>query len=90
MHVDHAEAGEREENGPEDVAVGDDDAQVGLEAADGGEEEIAERPGGLVHRDPGALRLRLDRRSHERGAGPTLRAVRLRHHAHDVVSLPEQ
>ena len=79
--------GEREHGGPEDVAVGDDDAEVGLEPAEAGEEDVAQRAVRLEHRDPGALRLPLDRRRHQRRARAALRLVRLGHDAHHLVPL---
>ncbi len=72
------------------MAVGDDDAELGLEPAEAGEEDVAQRADRLEHGDPGALRLLLDRRGHQRRARAALRLVRLGDDAHHLVPLAQQ
>ena len=82
--------GTRQHLGPEDMAVGHDDAEVGLEPAQAGGEDVADRALGLQDGMPAACGGGLDGRRDQGGAGAALRPVGLGHHADDLVPLPEQ
>ena len=80
-------AGSVEHFAPEDVAVRHHHAEVGLQSAEAGEEEIADRPRRLEHRQAGLLAATLHRRRHQGGAGAALRLVGLGDDAGDGEAL---
>src|SRR5574338_1360976 len=90
MDVDQAEARQPQHLGAKDVAVGHHDAQVRFQPAERGDEEVAHGPLGLQDRHTGFDGRELDGRRDERTAGTTLRAIRLGHHANDIVAGAEE
>ena len=61
---------------PEDVPVRDDHAEIGVEPAHAGEEDVTRGPLRLQHRESGLLGHALDGGGHKGGPGAAVRAGR--------------
>ena len=90
VDIDHSARWEIEQLAPENVSVGDDDAELGVEAPETGEKDISRRSLGLKHLQPRLRGGPFDRRLHEGGARAAMRLVWLGDDGSDIVPLVEQ
>ena len=89
VDVDHAEARCAQHHVGDDPAVGRDDAEVGVERAEGRQEAFVLQPLGLQHRNA-ALDGELLHATGRQMMATAARTVRLRDHAHDDVPARQQ
>ena len=87
VHIDHSARWESQQLAPENVSVGDDDAELRVEPPQAGEEDISRRSLGLKHLQPCLRGGQLDRRLHEGGVRAAMRLVGLGDDGDDIVPL---